>query len=98
MSQNSIVDKFLQQQEEQQKQKEVVIENEREYRVAINRIFKKNEGKLLAKYMFKFSRMLQPYTKLNPAEMAETAILQAFYLKMIRPYLEPEIRMEIENL
>lgn len=94
---HSVIGEMEKRQAEREQAKEIQIENEKEYRVAVNKIFSSNEGKMLAKYMLRFNGVFQAYTQLNPAKIVEEAVLRSYYLKMIRPYLDKKIRMEIEN-
>lgn len=94
---NSVVDNLLAKHAEAHKQAEIVIENEKDYRAAVNRIFSRNDGKLLIKYLLKFSGIYNDSPQINPAQLIEDKGKRAYYLKMIRPYLDKTLRMEIEN-
>ena len=97
LSVNSIVDELAKRQAEREKGQEIVIERMDEYKEALNRIFSMSEGKLLAKYLIKYCGIFNVDSQLNPAKLVEENGKKSVYLKMIRPYLEKEIRMEIEN-
>lgn len=97
INEHSIVDAMAKREEERQKQQEVVIENIEEYRVALNRIFSMNEGKLLAKYLLRFCMVFNDDAQLNPAKLIEDKGKRAVYLKMIRPFLDRQIKQEVEN-
>lgn len=94
----SKIDDMLDKAMERTKQAEIVIENQKEYALAVNRVFSTNEGKLVAEYMFKFIGLFDDPPLLNPAGLIEEKGKKSYYLKMIRPYLEKKLRMEIENL
>jgi len=93
----SVVEKLLAKHIEGEKQQEVVIERIEEYKLAVNRIASMNEGKLLFKYMLKFNSLFADDAQLNPAKLIEDKGKRAYYLKLIRPYLDPKLRMEIEG-
>lgn len=94
---DSIVDELARRQQEREKSEQVVIENQEEYKLALNRIFSMNEGKLMAKYLLKFCAIFSDDLQLNPAKLIEDKGKKSVYLRMIRPYLEPAIRAELEN-
>lgn len=98
IEEKSIVDLLAKRQEEREKQQEVIVENIEEYKLSLNRIFAMNEGKILAKYMLRFSGVFADDNQLNPAKLIEDKGKRAYYLKMIRPFLDPQLRMELENL
>lgn len=93
----SKVDEILSKHLERTKQEEIVIENIAEYRLALKRIFSKNEGKLMAKYMLKFMGLFADDPQLNPAGLIEAKGRKSYYLKMIRPHLDKTLIMEIES-
>lgn len=97
INENSIIDELARRQQEREKSEQVVIENIEEYKLALNRIFSMNEGKLMAKYLLRFIGLNQDRDDINPAKLIEDKGKKSVYLRMIRPYLAREIRAEIEN-
>lgn len=97
MSPRSKIDELFEKEVAKTKQQEVVIENIKEYQLAINRVFSTNEGKLMAEYMMKFMGLFFDSDQINPAELIKEKGKKSYYLKMIRPYLDKKIRMNIEN-
>lgn len=96
-NEHSVVDALAKKQAERDKQQEVVIENIEEYKIALNRIFSMNEGKLFAKYLLRFCMVFNDDTQLNPAKLIEDKGKRAVYLKMVRPFIDKQLIMEIEN-
>jgi hypothetical protein len=94
----SSIDQLLENAANRHKQQEIQIENQKEYQLAVNRVFSTNEGKLLAKYLLKHSGVFNDDEQLNPAKLIEDKGRRSYYLKLIRPYLDQKLRMEIENL
>jgi hypothetical protein len=97
------LDSILKKIEEKKRQSEiaeqVVIERVDDYKVALNRIFSSPDGKYFAKYLLKYINLFNDNFDIsNPAKLIEEKARRAVYLKMIRPYLDVEIRKEIENL
>jgi len=97
INEHSIVDAMAKRESDRQKQQEIVIENIEEYKVALNRIFSMNEGKLLAKYLLRFCMVFNDDAQLNPAKLIEDKGKRAVWLKMVRPYLDRQLIMEIES-
>jgi len=95
---NSIVDVMARRQEEREKANEIVIERIEDYKAALNNIFSSADGKYFAQYLLKFCGIFNDDIQLNPAKLVEDKGKKSVYLKMIRPYLEREVRKEIENL
>lgn len=95
--QSSIIENLMNKHIEEQKRKEIVIERMEDYKTALNRVAATNEGKLLLKYMVRFAGLFSDPPQLNPAQLIEDRGRRAYYLKMIRPYLEKKFRKEIEN-
>lgn len=89
---------IIKKREESANQKEILVENEKEYRLAVNRVYSTNEGKLLAKIMLRHNGMFKDENQLNPAGLIEEKGKRSYYLRYVRPYLENKLRMQIENI
>lgn len=82
---------------EREQEKEAQVENEEEYRRALNAFAGSPNGAIVLKPWIRFMKVFAvPST--NGMERVEQDGMRRFYLKMIRPYLKPEFRMEIENV
>ena len=82
---------------EREKEKEAQIENEDQYRMALNAFAGSPNGAIVLKPWIRFMKVFAvPST--NGMERVEQDGMRRFYLKMIRPYLKPEVIMEIENV
>ena len=96
---HSTADKLRAKRAEDAKRAEVTFENEQEYRNALNAVLQTKDG------MEVFKRLLQ-YTKFfdvsptshDSIKMIEEKGMARLYLKMVRPYVEPTTRAELENL
>lgn len=91
------LDKFTAAAQKRAQAKEFQIEELGQWRDSLNRIAASPDGQLLLRSMIQFSELHSP-----PADYKDTVKMvvdrsrQAFYLTWVRPYLDPQLRKEIE--
>ena len=93
----SIIDKLEADAREKKKQIEDIIEDKEEWEGAVNRIFSSPDGKLLGKYLIMGAKIFSVDTPKDNVSMIEDIGKRKIYLKLIRQYLKPAIRSELEN-
>lgn len=93
----SAVERMLKRREEEQKQREIIIENEAEWKDAANSLFASPNGKLLAKYLLRYCNVFSIDSTSNNVMMIENNGKRKVYLELIRPFLTAEVRSFIEN-
>lgn len=93
----STVERLIQQQAEKRKQQDIVIEREKEWKDVVNRLFSTDDGRYFAKYLLKDMRLFTADEHVNPAQEIEDRGRRRFYLKYIRPYLDRDVRVNVEN-
>jgi len=67
-----------------------------EWKLCVNAVASTSNGRLLLKSMLQYSGVLEAPKINSPNQMVTNAIKGAFYLTWIRPYLEPDVRKELE--
>lgn len=78
---------------------EVTFENEKDYRAALNTVLSTAAGMEVFKRLVMYTRFFEvPATSHDSIKMIEERGMARLYLKMVRPYVEPTIRSELENL
>lgn len=97
LNERNIVDALAKKAAEREKSQEVVIENIEEYKQALNMVFSTNEGKLVMKYLLRHSGIFNDDAQLDAAKLVEGKGRKSVYLKMIRPFLDKQLRMELES-
>ena len=72
------------------------IEEIKEWKLCVNSVASTDNGRMLLRSMIQYSGLMSPPEVNNPNKMVTNTIKGSFYLTWIRPYLEPEVRREIE--
>lgn len=72
------------------------IKEKEQWRIIVNSIASTQNGKLLFKSMIDYAGVLAPPPINNPAKMVTNSLKGAFYFTWIRPYLNPEVRKELD--
>jgi hypothetical protein len=67
-----------------------------EWKLCVNAVAKTREGRMLLRSMLQYSGMFDAPALNNPNRMVTNTIKGSFYFTWIRPYLEPEVRRELE--
>ena len=93
----SVIEKLVTERQERERQEQIAIENEEEWKKAINTICSTAEGELMIKYMLRHNRLFKPGRSTNQVAMVEDSGKQRVYLELIRPYLKPEIIGKLET-
>lgn len=81
----------------QEKMAQSAIDDEQEWAKVCLAIFSSPNGKLLAKYMLRHNRLFKVDSRQTPDMVIKDRERQAVYLELVRKYLPPEVRAEIEN-
>lgn len=92
----SMVDKLLKDRLQREEQKKIAVENQKEWQGICNKLFATPNGQYFLKLLIKFSGIFEVDDDLNPANMLKANGRKEPYLKLIRPYLDPTLRKEIE--
>lgn len=75
---------------------EKVIENEKEYKAALNAVAKTRNGRLVLKYVLRYSKIYSVSTTSDVLKLADERTRKNFWLEMFGRYLDKTNRMEIE--
>lgn len=67
-----------------------------EWEMCVNAVASTPNGRMLLRSMLQYSGILDAPTLNNPNKMVTNTIKGSFYLTWIRPYLQPEVRKELE--
>lgn len=98
MSGNDTPSRLLQESKNLERQGEIAVENEKEYKEAINRLFSTPDGEFLAKYLIKYSGIFVAEPSTNPLQMAENNGKKLVYLRLVRGYLDNSLKHKLESL
>lgn len=93
----STAERLIAQRMERERLEEVAIENEKEYKSALNGMAASRNGELFLKTLIKATGIFKDPQVLNPAGLIEDKGMRKVYLRLIRPYLDPSIRAKIEE-
>lgn len=77
-------------------QAEFRIEQEKEWKAALTRIASSKDGALLLRTMLRHNALFSPKKGQGAERLLKTEGAQAFYLEFIRPFLDKELRKDIE--
>ena len=91
------IDKLLSSREDRERQEAIIIENALEFQKALNGVASTPNGELVLKTLIKASGVFSSKGKLDGVALIRASDKSDFYLDFIRPYLEPNIRKELEN-
>lgn len=67
-----------------------------EWRACVNAVASTPNGRMLLRSMLQYSGVLDAPSVNNPNKMVTNTIKGSFYLTWVRPYLQPEVRKELE--
>ena len=67
-----------------------------EWKNCINAVASSPNGRMLLRSMIQFSGIMDVPALNNPNRMVTNTIKGSFYLTWVRPYLQPEVRRELE--
>ena len=67
-----------------------------EWKACVNAVASTPNGRMLLRSMLQYSGVLDVPQVNNPNKMVTNTIKGSFYLTWIRPYLEPDVRKELE--
>lgn len=67
-----------------------------QWKVCVNAVANTTEGKMLLKSMLQYSGVFNPPDIANANKMITNTLKGSFYLTWIRPYLETDVRRELE--
>lgn len=93
---SNTVSRILEQREQREKQEGVIEERKEEYKKALNGVASTPNGKLVLELLVKASGVHEPVDTTNARSLLR-ANDRNFYLKFIRPFLEPKLRKDLEN-
>lgn len=90
------VDRFMRQSKEREAQQEFKIDELKEWNICVNAVAASEAGRMLLKNMVKFSGMHEPGSYKDTMRMVDVRLKSEFYLKWIRPFLNPDLRSAVE--
>lgn len=90
---NNTVSNILRTREDRDDVNKIIKEQEKEYRKALNSIADTEYGKFVFQILIKTAGVFDP---IDPKDLLR-ANDRNMYLKFIRPFLEPELRKELEK-
>jgi len=93
----SIIAKLVKERHQKEEATQRIIENEVEWQKAANSLFGSPNGKLFIKYLLRSIGLFAVDNTRDPAKLLEDKGKRQIYLQLIRPYLTPELLMELEN-
>lgn len=67
-----------------------------QWKRCVNAVAASPDGRMLLRSMLQYSGVLEAPVINNPNRMVTNTIKGSFYLTWIRPYLQPEVRRELE--
>lgn len=93
----STAEKLIAQQLDKERQKEIAIENLEEYRKALNGVAATPNGQLVFKTFIKAFGVFAVRPSRTDVALVEHKALREFYLTLIRPHLDTDLRQTLEN-
>lgn len=93
----SVLEKVQERRDAAAKQELIAEENKEEWAKAANRVFASPDGQLFIKYLLRASGVFRVDTTRDMTKMLEDRGARNVYLGLIRPYLTPELRTQVEN-
>mgnify|MGYP003639353561 CR=1 FL=1 len=88
---------ILKQKENREKNKTILEEHQKQYKKYLSRYAASEEGKFVIGVLIKASGALSADDSNDAAALIRNSERKNFYFNFIRPYIEPEIRKELEN-
>ena len=93
----SIIEKLVEERKAKELAEAKIVENEKEWRDAANRVFASPDGRLFIKYLLRATKLFAVDTTRDMTKMLEDRGAKNLYLGLIRPYLTPELLTELET-
>ena len=81
---------------EREEAKEFKIAEVDQWKQCVNSLAASDHGRMFLRSMIQFSGANDPPSIGNPQKMVTNAIKSAFYLTWVRPFLQPDVRKELE--
>ena len=94
---DSIIQKILDRQLKSGEDNAIAKEREQEFKLSLNRIFSTNVGQMFGKYLIIYRGVVAPTRATDPVRRLEAQIKRDIYMEFIRPYLDRDVRIELEN-
>ena len=91
------VSRILKEREKREHLEALGVENEQEYKKALNSMGKSRNGALVLRTLIKVCGVFEPDDGFDAAALIRKGERRNVYLKFIRPYLEPSIKQELES-
>lgn len=91
------VEKIIARRKEEDRLRDLAIENEAEYKKALNGMAASPNGKLVLKTLIKACGVFDPKEGTDGVALIENNAKRNLYLRFIRPYLEPQMKQELET-
>lgn len=92
----SQVEQLLKAAQARKDEREFKIEELQVWKDCINSLAATPNGRMLFKSLLQHSGIFDPPNLANPQRMVTNTIKASFYLSWVRPYLQPELRKELE--
>lgn len=93
----STSDKLRAQKEEKRRREEITVEDVKKYKTALNAVIASPNGKYVFRALLRYMQFFEVPSE-NQLKMIEENGMKRLYLKMIRQFLEPTIKAELENI
>lgn len=92
----SMADKLLAAQHQRKEEQEFRIAELEEWKTCVNGLAATPNGRMFLNSFLQYSGMFDPPHLANPSRMVTNTIKGSFYFSWVRPYLQPELRKDIE--
>lgn len=93
----SILEKIGQLQAEKEQAQQKHIEDEAQYKDAINRLLSTSDGRYFARVLLKYTGMFSFDESRNQIQMVERNALRRMYIELVRKYLDNDVIQAIET-
>lgn len=92
----SAIDDLLKRMGQREEQKEFQVEKLQEWKLCLNRLASTADGRYFLSTLVRFSGLFTPGNIRDTVKMVEDNGKQSFYLRLVRPYLDTQLRKDIE--
>ncbi len=97
LSGSSIVQKILSERAKDDERRAILDEEIAEYKTALNGMAASPNGQYFLKKLIRYCGIYSFDAKIDPAKLVADEARRKVYLELVRPFLEPETRNELEK-
>lgn len=94
---STTVDKLQREREKQKAAEAIMIENMEEFAKALNDVAGSPSGKLFLRTLIKACGVFIPDLEKDGVTLVENKAKRNLYLQLVRPFLEPKLKQELEE-